>query len=115
MHVLTPHRKGAGYFVNNQALGARDKQEGDVQQCSHCDRVIILQQAKDDGAYCSRCQHLVCGPCADRMEFRGCEPMIKKIEQAFNLGEKLAQFRKLAGLEAASAPRDHQPKIFVGG
>ena len=102
MHVLTPHRKGAGYFLNNQGLGAREREEGDVQQCSHCECVLILQKVKDDGGYCSRCQHLVCGPCADRMLIYGCEPALKKIEQVFNCAEKYRQFCKLAGLNPST-------------
>jgi hypothetical protein len=95
MYILTPHRRGAGYFINNQES---KREEGDVQQCAHCECVLILQKVKEDGGYCGRCQHLICGPCADRMQTFGCEPALKKIEQAFNLGEKYRQFCKLAGV-----------------
>lgn len=98
MHILTPHRRGAGYYLNNQGLGAREKEEGDVQQCVHCERVLIVQQWKEDGGWCRRCMGPVCVWCADRMLTHGCEPAVKKIEEAFNLGEQLRQFRKLAGL-----------------
>jgi hypothetical protein len=40
----------------------------------------------------------ICGPCADRMQTRGCEPFIKQIEQALEAGYRRSQFRKLAGL-----------------
>lgn len=100
MHVLTPHRRGAGYFLNNQGLGAREREEADIQQCSHCERVLVMRTWKDDGGFCGKCMAPICGLCADKMLTSGCEPALKAIEQAFDLGEKLAQFRKLAGLEA---------------
>ena len=99
MYVLTPHRKGAGYFLDNQALGIKERKEGDVQQCSHCERVIIMQQWKEDGGFCGKCMAPVCIYCADRMQTYGCEPALKKIEQHFETGEKYRQFCKIAGLD----------------
>jgi hypothetical protein len=99
MHVLTPHRKGAGYMVKNVGLGAKERIEGDVLQCKHCDCVIIAQEYKEEGGFCSKCMAPVCLRCADRMTYYGCEPALKKIEAAFELGVKLAHFRKLAGLD----------------
>ena len=103
MIIVTPHRHGAGYFVNNQGLGAREREEGDVQQCSHCECVLIMQRWKDDGGFCSRCMAPICGPCADRMLTYGCEPALKKIEAAFNCAEKYRQFCKLAGLDPSTS------------
>lgn len=104
MYILTPHRRGAGYFLDNQALGARERKEADVQQCAHCSCVILMQAWKQDGNWCNRCMAPVCLLCGDRMEFYGCEPALRKLEEAFNLGEKLAQFRRIAGLDAPPAP-----------
>ncbi len=102
MHVLTPHRKGAGYFLNNQGLGAREREEGDVQQCSHCECVLIMHKWKEDGGFCGRCMAPICGPCADRMQTYGCEPALKKIEAAFEHAVKYRQFCKLAGLNPST-------------
>lgn len=111
MHIIkTPHRHGAGYFLNNKAL--RRKDEADVQQCKHCESVILMQKWAEDGGWCGRCNAPICGPCADRMLTHGCEPFLKKIEAAFDMTVKLAQFRKLAGLDAP--PADYEPKILVG-
>ena len=101
MHVLTPYRHHAGYFCND--IETSRKQEADVQCCKHCERVILLQQWREDGGFCSRCMAPICGPCADRMLTYGCEPAVAKIEAAFNLGEKLRHYRKLAGLDPPAA------------
>lgn len=107
--IGTPHTHNAGYFCNN--IARINKDEADVQCCKHCERVILMQQWKDDGGFCGRCMAPICGPCADRMLTHGCEPAIKKIEAAFDMTIKLAQFRKLAGLDAP--PADFVPKIMV--
>lgn len=111
MHILTPHRQGAGYFLDNQGLGTNERKEGDVQQCSHCERVIIMQKWKDDGGFCGRCMAPICGPCADRMLTYGCEPALKAIEKIFNLVERLAQYRRMAGLDAP--PPNAETKIQI--
>lgn len=110
MNIGTPHTKGAGYFAND--IATNRKQEADVQTCKHCEAVILLQKWKEDGGFCSRCMAPICGPCADRMLIFGCEPALKRIEQAFELGMKLKHFRKLAGLDAP--PADYQPRIVLG-
>jgi len=111
MHIIkTPHRHNAGYLLNNQ--NARNKQEADIQCCTHCETVIQMQKWSEDGGWCGRCNAPICGPCADRMLTYGCEPFIKKLEAAHDMSVKLSQFRKLAGLDAP--PADYQPKILVG-
>jgi hypothetical protein len=109
MRIGTPHTRNAGYFVDG--ADSSRKREADVQCCKHCERVILMQQWSDDGGFCSRCMAPVCGPCADRMLTFGCEPALKRIEAAFDMTVKLAQFRKLAGLDAP--PADFVPKIMV--
>lgn len=108
-YIGTPHTKGSGYFCNDIATSR--KAEADVQCCTHCETILKMQQWKDDGGFCGRCMAPICGPCADRMLTYGCEPAIKKIEQAFDMTIKLSQFRKLAGLDAP--PADFVPKIMV--
>jgi hypothetical protein len=41
----------------------------------------------------------------------GCEPFIKRIEQAVEHSVSLAQHRKMAGIDAP--PADFRPKIMV--
>ena len=108
MYMLTPHTRGAGYFANN--IGTSKKQEADILTCKHCERVIKLQEWKHNPTYCIPGRHIICGQCERQSD--GCTPMIKRIEKAFDSTVKLAQFRKLAGLDAP--PADYQPAIIVG-
>ena len=101
MIIGTPHTHQCGYFLNN-ASGGR-KEQADIQLCSHCEVVVFLAKWKEDGGWCGRCMAPICGPCADRMLTRGCEPFVKKIEAAFESAIKLKQYRKLAGHEAQAA------------
>lgn len=105
--IGTPHTKGAGYFVNDKELKSR--QEADVQTCSHCQRVILMQAWKDDGGFCSRCMHPLCGPCATRAMTYGCEPFLKKIEQHAERVMRFERFQKAAGLEPAT------PQVLITG
>lgn len=77
--IGTPYTNGAGYFVNNKNL--RAKQEADVQTCAHCQAVILMQQWKDNGAWCGKCMKPICTHCGARAAIHGCEPFLKKIEQ----------------------------------
>jgi Zn ribbon nucleic-acid-binding protein len=111
--IVTPHTRGAGYFLNNQNQSVNDgRQEADIATCKHCQAVIKLQLWKEDGGFCGKCMAPICGPCADRMLTHGCEPFIKKIEAAYNNAVSLAAHRKLVGLDAP--PADFVPKIIVG-
>lgn len=97
--IGTPHTKGAGYFLNNKELGLRDRQEADVQTCSHCQGVIKMQEWKHDGAWCGKCMKPICGHCGTRALTYGCEPFLKKIEQYAESQMRFEKFRKFAGLE----------------
>jgi len=96
--IGTPHTHNAGYYKNDDTASGGRKSEADVQSCSHCQRVILMQQWKEDGGWCGRCMKPICGPCADRMQTRGCEPFIKQIEQALEANYRVQHLRKLAGL-----------------
>lgn len=97
--IGTAHIKGAGYFLNNKALGQRERQEADIQTCSHCQAVIKMQDWKQDGAWCGRCMKPICVPCGTRALIYGCEPFLKKIEQYAEKQMRFEKFRKDAGLE----------------
>ena len=104
--IGTPHTKGAGYYNNNDTPSGGKLTEADVRTCLHCQAIILLQKWKEDGGWCGRCNAPICGPCADRMEFFGCEPFIAQIEKEFNTSEKLFAFRKLAGLDPPAPTQD---------
>lgn len=87
--VGTPFTKGAGYFINDKELKTR--QEADVKTCTHCQKVIKMQEWKDKGAWCGKCFAPICDPCGAKAEIHGCEPFVKKIEQ---YAEKLMRFQK---------------------
>lgn len=103
--IGTPHTKGAGYYKNDDRVSGGQQVEGDVRTCTHCQKIIIMQQWKDSGGWCGLCQAPICGSCADRMEFFGCESFVAMIEKRFNMIEKLAQYRKLAGLDPPAPPQ----------
>jgi hypothetical protein len=95
--IGTPFTKGAGYFLNDKEL--RTRQEADVQTCSHCQGVLKMQEWKNDGAFCGKCMHPICGPCGTRAMTYGCEPFLQKIEQYAERTMRFEKFRKDAGLE----------------
>jgi hypothetical protein len=110
-YIGTPHTKGAGYFVNDNTVSGGTLEQADVKTCTHCQAVILMQQwrkvenGKMTGGFCVRCNAPICGQCNKRMATHGCEPFIAKIDREFDSIVKLAQFRKLAGLE--EQPQQH--------
>ena len=107
--IGTPFKHNAGYFVNDKDL--RTRQEADVQTCSHCQAVILMQRWKDDGAFCRGCMKPICSLCGDRMLTYGCEPFLKRLEQFTDAMIKYDQYLKVAGLEPV-APK---PPLIVTG
>lgn len=101
--IGTPHAKCAGYFVNDKDL--RTRQEADVQTCSHCQAVILMQQWKDDGAWCGKCMRPICDKCGERAARFGCEPFVKKIEQYAETQMRFQRFSKDAGLDEPVTPQ----------
>lgn len=103
MLIGTPYTRGAGYFVNDRNL--RTRQEADVRTCSHCQAVILMQQWKDNGAWCGKCMSPICVRCGERAVIYGCEPFLKKIEQYAEQQMRFAKFLKEAGLDEPVAPQ----------
>ena len=85
--IGTPHAKGAGYFVNDQAL--RTRKEADVRTCTHCQAVIKMQEWKDNGAFCHKCMAPICVRCGGIAEKFGCVPFTKKLEEYVEKQERL--------------------------
>lgn len=106
--IGTPHTRGAGYLMNGSKLNVSQRQEADVQTCSHCQRVILLQQWKEAGGWCAKCFHPICDPCAVRAQTFGCEPFIKKIE-AF--AESQMRYAKVLKDQGSDAPVPQSPLI----
>ena len=93
MLIGTPYIKGSGYFLNDKNLKRR--QEADIQTCSHCQAIILMQEWKNNGAWCGKCMRPICTKCGERAVVYGCEPFIRKLEQ---YAEKQMRFQKIAGL-----------------
>lgn len=88
--IGTPGTRGAGYFVNNKET--KQRQEADVQTCPHCQAVILMQEWKKTGYWCTREMKPLCDSCAPRAAIFGCEPFMKKLEAAM---EAEMRFKKL--------------------
>lgn len=104
--IGTPHTKGAGYYVNDKDL--RAKQEADVQTCAHCQAVILMQQWT--GGWCGREMKPLCESCAARAQLFGCEPFMRKIEE--QMRPKM-RFKKLRIVER-KPPTDVPQPIIIG-
>lgn len=107
--IITPHTKGAGYYKNDDTPSGGKITEADIRTCTHCQAIIKMQDWKEDGNFCGKCMAPVCHSCGDRMETMGCEPFIKRLEEALEGNYRKAQFRKIAGLEG-----EYIPVIFSG-
>ena len=109
--IGTPHTAGAGYYKNDDTVSGGRRTEADVQTCMHCQKILLMQQWKHDGGWCSRCSAPVCLYCADRMLTHGCEPFVKHLEQYVDMTVKLSSFRARAGLDSpAPLHAIHQPE-----
>lgn len=111
--IGTPHARNAGNLAGQTGGHDSKKYEHDIQCCPHCQAVIKLDVWKDDGGWCGKCRKPICGPCAERALTEGCVPFIARLEREWKMAGKLAQFRKLAGLD--HVPTTHTKKIIVGG
>lgn len=101
--IGTPHARGAGYYCNDKEL--RTRQEDHVQQCAHCEKVLLMTQWKEDGGWCGREMKPICGLCADRALTFGCEPFLKKLETYATKQMQFVRFAKFAGLDVPVAPQ----------
>lgn len=109
--IGTPHTRNAGYFLNNQGLELKHRQEDDIQTCGHCQAVIKMREWREEGAFCRGCMKPVCAhPCGDRMLTYGCEPFLKKLERYIDATVKYEQHLKVAGLDPGGPP----PPILTG-
>lgn len=102
--IGTPHTHGAGYYRNDDTPSGGRLQEADVQTCTHCQKVLLVQAWKQDGGFCGRCNAPICGWCAERMLTHGCEPFVKQIEVYLHHSVKLETFRRLAGVDTPPQP-----------
>jgi len=65
--------------------------ERDVQQCSHCQRAVVLNPGRvRDRAVCPKCHHYLCDSCeAARVASGGaCVPFKQVLDRAFEIAEQ---------------------------
>ena len=111
--IGTPFTHNAGYHWNG---AGREKDQNDVQTCTHCQAVILMQQwrkvenGKMTGGFCMRCSAPICGPCNRTMQTQGCIPFMAKLEKEFDMVTKYDQFLKDAGMVPVQPSRP----IFTG-
>jgi len=89
---------GAGYICIDERASGGKLREADIYVCTHCQAVIFVSQWKLDGGFCGLCSKPICGPCADRMQTKGCEPFIKQIEQAVEDNYRRKQNARILGV-----------------
>jgi hypothetical protein len=110
--IGTPHAHNAGYYRNDDRCAGGKLSEADIQTCTHCQAIIKMQEWRENGAWCSRCNAPICLFCAKRALTFGCEPFVKKLEQ------QLKQIGRLNQLIQDTQQRDRsvtaQPLIFTG-
>lgn len=110
--IGTPHTKNAGWLWSDNTASGGKKVEADVQSCTHCQCVILMQEWRKvengamNGGFCMRCNAPICGPCQTLALTKGCTPFIEFVERETDARIKLSQFMKLAGLEPPEPPRD---------
>lgn len=109
--IGTPHTHNAGYCKNDDRPSGGTLLEADVQTCPHCQGVILMQQWKLDGGWCSKCDAPLCNNpfCVAETARLGCVPFVKKIEKYLGSQEKFDKYLKMAGLEP---PKPQQPLII---
>jgi hypothetical protein len=94
-HIGTPYTNGAGYFINDKNL--RTRQEADVQTCSHCQAVLLMQEWQRRGAWCGKCMKPLCLQCGKRTKVFGCEPFSEKFGRFVEKEAALAKVLKEVG------------------
>ncbi len=97
---------GAGYLFNDNRSTGGKVEEADIIACPHCEKLISYQEWNKErsqgggptGGWCRQCAAPVCGLCLDRMLVFGCEPFLRKIDQAVDDNYRRQQNRKVLGI-----------------
>lgn len=67
-------------------VGANQVYEADIQQCTHCQRGVVLNADRTRArGYCPYCHHYICDSCREMLDITGqCIPFKKRFEEAIN-------------------------------
>jgi len=69
-----------GYLLKWTEGGAKIELEADTISCSHCQKVLLKNRWKKQGAWCWRCGHAICSMCDEKSHVTGCVPFMQMIE-----------------------------------
>jgi hypothetical protein len=110
--IGTPHTHNAGYYRNDDRPGGGKLAEADIQTCPHCQTVIKMNEWKEAGGWCAKCEAPLCSNpiCMAETAKLGCVPFTKKLEQQFDIMSKLQQHLKAT----EPAPAGPPPKLITG-
>ncbi len=91
--------KGQGYLLADNTASGGDKKEADLLGCPHCGTLMERPQWETDlGGYCYTCGQPVCPTCTNRMQTRGCENFLRRLEGALEQAYRRDQMSKVLGL-----------------
>lgn len=87
---LTPAQ--VAHMPGALAVGRGDFLERDVKQCSHCQRMVVLEPARvRDRAVCPGCHHFICDGCETMRAASGkCVPFLQVLDRAATIAERFA-------------------------
>lgn len=98
MYLLKHTTKGTGYVMNDDRCAGGQKTEAEIISCWHCQKILKLQDWKQDGGWCGKCNKHLCGPCSDKMLTKGCEPFMQRLETMLENNYRSRQLARMLGI-----------------
>lgn len=100
------------------AVAGGQRLEADVQQCSHCQRAVVLNPGRVRArAVCTKCMHFICDGCdAIRLASGGaCVPFKQVLDRAATIAEKFVgqQDHPEAAIELDALQQPSAPTIVL--
>jgi hypothetical protein len=108
--IGTPHTHNAGYCRNDDTPSGGQLTEADIQTCTHCQKIIKMQEWRLAGAWCHHCGAPICMACGERALIYGCEPFVKQLEAHLRLLTTFEHYLKVA----EPTPAVQQPLVLAG-
>jgi hypothetical protein len=91
------------------AVGKGIKHERDVQQCTHCQRQVVLEPLRTrDRGFCPKCNHYICDGCeAIRAKSGACVPFKQVLDRA----QTIADVRPLTAEDIPGLYKESNPMV----
>jgi hypothetical protein len=96
--IISSQYRQTGYLYNDDRASGGKVTEADLTGCRHCEKIILIQDWKQEGGWCGRCGAPICLECANRMDTEGCVPFTKLIDAALEKQARDRAYRKALGL-----------------